>query len=92
MMIDGRADLHVMRREPDRALEVLEAARPVLLKMAVLPISVTCPLNTLLGMASMVTSASWPMRTFTISVSSTFTSEVTTDMSERVIKKLPVAF
>ena len=30
MMIDGRADVHVMRLEPDRALEVLEAARPVL--------------------------------------------------------------
>jgi class 3 adenylate cyclase/tetratricopeptide (TPR) repeat protein len=30
MMIDGRADLHVMRFEQDRALEVLEAARPVL--------------------------------------------------------------
>ena len=30
MMIDGRADMHVMRFEPDRALEVLEAARPVL--------------------------------------------------------------
>ena len=30
MMIDGRADVHVMRFEPDRALEVLEAARPVL--------------------------------------------------------------
>ncbi len=30
MMIDGRADVHVMRSEPDRALEVLEAARPVL--------------------------------------------------------------
>jgi adenylate cyclase len=30
MMIDGRADMHVIRFEPDRALEVLEAARPVL--------------------------------------------------------------
>jgi tetratricopeptide (TPR) repeat protein len=30
MMIDGRADVHVMRFEPDRALEVLEAARPLL--------------------------------------------------------------
>jgi tetratricopeptide (TPR) repeat protein len=30
MMIDGRADVHVMRFEPDQALEVLEAARPVL--------------------------------------------------------------
>jgi class 3 adenylate cyclase len=30
MMIDGRADMHVMRFEPDPALEVLEAARPVL--------------------------------------------------------------
>jgi len=30
MMIDGRADMHVMRFEPDQALAVLEAARPVL--------------------------------------------------------------
>jgi tetratricopeptide (TPR) repeat protein len=30
LMIDGRADVHVMRFEPDLALEVLEAARPVL--------------------------------------------------------------
>jgi len=29
-MIDGRADVHVMRFEPDQALAVLEAARPVL--------------------------------------------------------------
>jgi len=30
LMVDGRADLHVMRLEPDRALAVLERARPVL--------------------------------------------------------------
>jgi tetratricopeptide (TPR) repeat protein len=30
MMLDGRADLHVIRFEPDQALQVLEAARPVL--------------------------------------------------------------
>jgi len=30
LMIDGRADVHVMRFEPDQALAVLEAARPVL--------------------------------------------------------------
>jgi adenylate cyclase len=30
MMIDGRADMHVMRFEPDQALKVLETARPVL--------------------------------------------------------------
>ena len=30
MMIDGRADMHVMRFEPNQALAVLEAARPVL--------------------------------------------------------------
>ena len=30
LMIDGRADVHVMRLEPDQALAVLEAARPVL--------------------------------------------------------------
>jgi class 3 adenylate cyclase/tetratricopeptide (TPR) repeat protein len=30
LMIDGRADLHLMRLEPDRALAVLERARPVL--------------------------------------------------------------
>lgn len=30
LMIDGRADLHVMRLEPDQALAVLQAVRPVL--------------------------------------------------------------
>jgi len=30
LMIDGRADVHVMRFEPDLALDVLEAAQPVL--------------------------------------------------------------
>jgi tetratricopeptide (TPR) repeat protein len=30
LMVDGRADLHVMRLEADRALAVLERARPVL--------------------------------------------------------------
>jgi class 3 adenylate cyclase/tetratricopeptide (TPR) repeat protein len=30
MMVDGRADLHVMRLETDEALAILEAARPVL--------------------------------------------------------------
>jgi DNA-binding SARP family transcriptional activator/class 3 adenylate cyclase/tetratricopeptide (TPR) repeat protein len=30
LMVDGRADLHLMRRDSDRALAVLEQARPVL--------------------------------------------------------------
>ena len=30
MMLDGRADMHVMRFEPDRTLAILEQARPVL--------------------------------------------------------------
>jgi eukaryotic-like serine/threonine-protein kinase len=30
LMIDGRADLHAMRLEPDRALALLQAVRPVL--------------------------------------------------------------
>jgi tetratricopeptide (TPR) repeat protein len=30
LMVDGRADMHIMRRDTDRALAVLEQARPVL--------------------------------------------------------------
>ena len=67
-------------------------ANPELRRIACEPISVTLPLKTFPGTASMVTSASWPILTFTMSVSSTFTSDVTTDMSERVIKKLPLEF
>ena len=75
-------------------LEVVdwELARPVERMMALLPISVTLPLKVLLGMASIVTSADCPMRTFTMSVSSTLTSEVITDMSAMVISRLPGEF
>ncbi len=62
-----------------------EAARPVERRMAVLPISMTCPLKVLLGMASMVMSAAWPSFTLTMSVSSTFTSAVISDMSAMVM-------
>src|SRR5713226_4355667 len=72
-------------------LEVVlcEAAMPVDRTIAVLPISMTWPLKVLLGMASMVTSAVWFILTFTISVSSTFTSAVMIDMSAMVIMIVP---
>src|SRR5271167_634301 len=62
-----------------------EAATPVDRTMAVSPISITCPLKVLFGMASMVTSAGWLSFTLTISVSSTFTSAVMSDMSAIVM-------
>ena len=65
---------------------------PELRSTACDPISVTLPLKIFPGTASIVTSASWPIFTLTMSVSSTFTSAVTTDMSERVIRKLPFEF
>ena len=58
--------------------------------MAVLPISITWPLKVLLGMASMVISAAWSSFTLTISVSSTLTSAVISDMSAMVMMMLPV--
>ncbi len=67
-------------------------ANPELRSTACEPISVTLPLNAFPGTASMVTSASCPVLTFTMSVSSTFTSAVTTDISESVIRKLPFEF
>ena len=60
--------------------------------MALLPISVTTALKFFLGIASMVTSAGWPSFTFTISVSSTLTSAVITDMSAIDINVLPGEF
>ncbi len=65
---------------------------PELRSTACEPTSVTLPLKTFPGTASIVTSASCPSFTFTMSVSSTFTSAVTTDISESVMMKLPVAF
>src|SRR5438874_5416256 len=62
-----------------------DAARPVERTMAVLPISVTCPLKTLFGMASIVTSATWFILMLTMSVSSTLTSAVINDMSAMVM-------
>src|SRR5439155_22995241 len=53
---------------------------PELRSTACEPISVTLPLKIFPGTASMVTSASWPIFTLTMSVSSTFTSAVTTDI------------
>src|SRR5260370_32049217 len=58
-----------------------EAARPVERRMAVLPISTTWPLYVLFGMASIAMSAFWSSFTLTISVSSTLTSAVISDMS-----------
>src|ERR1039458_3028762 len=73
-------------------IALCEAATPVDRRIAVLPISVTWPLNVLLGMASMVTSAVWFSLTLTISVSSTFTSAVMSDMSAMVMISVPVWF
>ena len=69
-----------------------EVATPVERTIALSPISVTTPVKLLRGMASMVTSAGCPSFTFTMSVSSTFTSEVMTDMSAIVISVLPGEF
>src|SRR5262249_53897840 len=68
------------------------AATPVERRIAVLPISMTWPLKVLFGMASMVTSATWPIFTLTISVSSTLTSEVMRDMSAIVMMVLAAEF
>src|ERR1700682_3422554 len=68
------------------------AATPVERKIAVLPISVTWPLKILLGMASIVTSATWLRWTLTISVSSTLTSAVMSDISAMVIMVLAAEF
>src|ERR1035438_6465106 len=73
-------------------MALCDAATPVDRRIAVLPISVTWPLNVLLGMASMVTSAVWFSLTLTISVSSTFTSAVMSDMSAMVMISVPVWF
>src|SRR5579875_581597 len=62
-----------------------EAARPLERRMAVLPMSVTLPVKVLLGMASMVMLAVWPRWTLTMSVSSTFTSAVISDISAMVM-------
>src|SRR5271165_5856453 len=65
---------------------------PVDRRIALLPISVTTPLNRCFGIASIETSAGSPSLTLTMSVSSTFTSAVITEMSAIVIKVLPGAF
>src|ERR1700730_806452 len=70
-------------------IALCEAATPVERRIAVLPISVTCPLKVLLGMASMVISAICPSFTLTMSVSSTFTSAVISDMSAMVMMLVP---
>ena len=69
-----------------------DVERPLERTMALSPISETVPWKTFFGIASMVTSADWPSRTFTISVSSTLTSAVMTDMLAIVISVLPSAF
>ena len=60
--------------------------------MALSPISLTTARKVSLGMASTVTSAGWPVCTFTMSVSSTSTSAVMTDISAIVIRVLPGEF
>src|SRR6516162_7795093 len=65
---------------------------PVDRSTALLPISVTTPLNRCFGSASMETSAGCPSFTFTISVSSTLTSAVMTEVSAMVIRVLPGEF
>src|SRR5580704_6210852 len=71
---------------------LVDAARPVERRIAVLPISITCPANVLLGIASTVISAGWPSLMFTMSVSSIFTSAVTMDMSAIVMIVLAAEF
>jgi hypothetical protein len=87
--------------EGDDDLEVLglfgaggdcDVATPVVRSRAWSPTSVTWPLKTLPGRASTVTSAGWFRETLTMSVSSTLTSAVMTDMSARVISVEPSAF
>ena len=62
-----------------------DAARPVDRRIAVLPISITLPVKVRFGIASMVTLADWPTCTLTMSVSSTFTSAVISDISAMVM-------
>ncbi len=69
-----------------------DAAKPVERRIAVLPISITVPLNVLFGIASIVMSAGWPSFTLTMSVSSTFTSAVMTDISAIVMMVLAAEF
>src|ERR1017187_4550272 len=70
-------------------MALCEAATPVDRRIAVSPISVTWPVNVLLGIASMVISAIWPTFTLTMSVSSTFTSAVISDISAIVMIFVP---
>ena len=74
------------------AVVCCEVERPLERTMALLPISVTLPWKIFFGMASIVTSAGCPSFTFTMSVSSTLTSAVITDMSAMVMSVLPCAF
>ena len=60
--------------------------------IGLLPISVTLPLNSLSGRASIVIFASWPIRTKGTSVSSTSTSASMTDMSAIVSSTVPALF
>jgi len=69
-----------------------EAARPVERKIAVLPISMTRPVKVFSGIASMVTLAVCPNFTLTMSVSSTLTSAVISDMSAIVMMRLAGEF
>ena len=73
-------------------MALCEAARPVERRIAVLPISITWPLKVWFGMASMVTSAIWSSFTLTMSVSSTFTSAVISDISAMVMMVLAAEF
>src|ERR1700728_2030086 len=66
-----------------------DAARPVERRIAVLPISITRPVKVLFGMASIEISADWPSWILTMSLSSTFTSAVTIDISAMVMMVLP---
>ena len=74
------------------AMVCCEVETPVERTTALLPISVTLPAKVRLGMASMLTCAGWPILMFTMSVSSTFTSAVMTDMLAIVIRVLPGEF
>ena len=73
----------------DSAVVVLAALAEV---MAELPTSVTVPFMILPGMASTVTSARLPIRTFTTSVSSTRTSASMTERSAMVSSTVPGLF
>ena len=61
-------------------------------RTALLPISVTIPLNFFFGIASIETSAGCPSFTLTMSVSSTFTSAVMMLISATVIRVEPGEF